>query len=438
MKRAHAISFVMAGLVMIVIGGSWYTEYKRGVGNMDTRITDISRGIGNLKRSVENIKIPSVPKQSCLEKNTEKHMKKTQAELAQYKRAYFAGGCFWCTESDLQKATGVAEVISGYAGGSIVNPTYSDVTSEKSGHREAVEIYYDGKITTYENLVRYHLMHIDPTDAGGQFYDRGESYQAVIFYGTEEERLVVEKAIQELDDAAVLDKSMAVRVLPYKNFYTAEEYHQNYAENSTVKYCAYRESSGRDTFLKKHFGTKSWEELVGKGITVQKNVSQSVTAEKGVPEQDLDFSRYVKPSNAELKVKLTDIQYDVTQNDGTERPFQNAYNDNRAAGIYVDIVSGEPLYSSSDKYDSGTGWPSFVKPIDSQYIVEKVDKGFFGDRTEIRSRYGDNHLGHVFTDGPSEHGGMRYCMNSAALRFIPRENMEKEGYRDYLGSVSIK
>lgn len=405
MNRAHAVSFIIVG-ILIVIAGTWYTNGTKSLGG---------------------VKIPSIPKQSCLETNKEKHMKKTQAELAQYSRAYFSGGCFWCTESDLQKATGVAEVISGYAGGSIVNPTYSDVTSEKSGHREAVEIYYDGKITTYENLVRYHLMHIDPTDAGGQFYDRGESYQAVIFYGTEEERVIAEKAIQELNDAKVFDKPVAVRVLPYKNFYTAEEYHQNYAENSTVKYCAYRESSGRDTFLQKYFGDKSWEELVGKKRSAQSSMPV-----------DLNFSHYVKPSESELKGQLTAIQYDVTQKEGTERPFDNAYNENHKAGIYVDIISGEPLYSSSDKYESGTGWPSFVKPIDSRYIVEKVDDEFFGNRTEIRSRYGDNHLGHVFTDGPSERGGMRYCMNSAALRFIPRENMEKEGYRDYVASVSTK
>ncbi|PJA85312.1 MAG: peptide-methionine (S)-S-oxide reductase, partial [Candidatus Moranbacteria bacterium CG_4_9_14_3_um_filter_45_14] len=172
-------------------------------------------------------------------------MKKTAEELTQYKRAYFAGGCFWCTESDLQKAPGVREVVSGYAGGTVVNPTYSDVTSEKSGHREAVEIYYDGDITTYENLVHYHLMHIDPTDAGGQFYDRGESYQAVIFYTSEEERLVAERNLQALNNAQIFSKPVAVKILPYKNFYSAEEYHQNYAEENTVKYCAYRESSGR-------------------------------------------------------------------------------------------------------------------------------------------------------------------------------------------------
>lgn len=416
MKTLQITISAIIGL-LIILSGVWYVKNNNDVGG---------------------IKIPSIPKQSCLEHNKEKHMKKTQEELVTYKRAYFAGGCFWCTESDLQKATGVVEVVSGYAGGDVINPTYSDVTSEKSGHRETVEIYYDEKLTNYRNLVRYYLMHIDPTDAGGQFYDRGESYQAVIFYDSLEDRLVAEEAIQELSEAKVFDTPVAVKVLPYRNFYTAEEYHQNYAEENTIKYCAYRESSGRDTFLKKYFGTKSWEELVGKKVSMEKDEPRQVTLEQSTIPQHLDFSRFVKPSDVELKAKLTNIQYDVTQKGGTEKPFQNAYNENHGAGIYVDIISGEPLYSSTDKYDSGTGWPSFVKPIDSRYIVEKVDKGFFGDRTEIRSRYGDNHLGHVFTDGPSERGGMRYCMNSAALRFVPRENMEKEGYGDYLASVNIE
>lgn len=224
----------------------------------------ISGSIVYLKKNQQEIgiKIPSIPKQSCVVHNTEKHMKKTREELGQYKKAYFAGGCFWCTESDLQKAPGVVEAVSGYAGGTIVDPTYSDVTSEKSGHRESVEIYYDEQSTTYENLVKYHLMHIDPTDTGGQFYDRGESYQAVIFYGSEEERAIAERVIRELDEARVFEKPVAVRVLPYKNFYTAEEYHQNYAEENTIKYCAYRESSGRDAFLQKYYGSKNWEELV--------------------------------------------------------------------------------------------------------------------------------------------------------------------------------
>lgn len=241
-KTLIALLFIVVG-ILIAVG--YVYEWKR-----------VGSGV--------ELKIPSIPNKSCLEHNQETHMKKKPEELVSYQKAYFAGGCFWCTESDLQKAIGVVEVVSGYAGGTLVNPTYSDVTSEKSGHREVVEVYYDTTKTTYEALVRYHLMHIDPTDDGGQFYDRGESYQSVIFYTSEEERTVAERAIQELDEAQVFEKPVAVRVLPYKNFYTAEEYHQNYAEENTLKYCAYRESSGRDAFLKKYFGTKNWEELVRK------------------------------------------------------------------------------------------------------------------------------------------------------------------------------
>jgi peptide methionine sulfoxide reductase msrA/msrB len=400
----------------IVLGGAWYAGYPG---------------------KIAEIKIPSIPKESCLEHNVDKHMKKTQAELNEYGRAYFAGGCFWCTESDLQKAFGVFEVISGYAGGHVANPTYDDVTSEKSGHREAVEVYYDEKIVTYEDLVRYHLMHIDPTDAGGQFYDRGESYQPVIFFRSEEERSVAERAIRELDAAKIFSKPVAVRVLPYTNFYTAEEYHQDYAEENTLKYCAYRESSGRDAFLGKYFSGKSWAELMSTDDAAQsREGSSSEIGKSGATRPD--FSRYVKPSQKELKERLTELEYEVTQEEGTEKPFDNTYNGNHASGIYVDIVSGEPLFSSSDKYESGTGWPSFVKPIDRDFIVEKEDRSFFSTRTEVRSKYGDNHLGHVFPDGPKERGGMRYCMNSAALRFIPRESMAQEGYGDLLPVVDAR
>ena len=270
-----------------------------------------------------------------------------------------------------------------------------------------------------------------------RFYDRGESYQPVIFFRSEEERLVVERAIRELDAAKIFLKPVAVRVLPYTNFYTAEEYHQDYAEENTLKYCAYRESSGRDAFLEKYLGGKSWTELVSADDASQSGVvSVSETGTSG--SAHLDFSRYVKPDQEELKGKLTELEYEVTQEERTEKPFDNPYNGNHTPGIYVDIVSGEPLFSSSDKYESGTGWPSFVKPIDRRFIVEKEDRSFFSTRTEVRSKYGDNHLGHVFPDGPKERGGLRYCMNSAALRFIPRESMEQEGYGDFLPVVDVR
>lgn len=413
MKTFQKICFLVLGL-SVVVAGAWYASGSRTIGE---------------------VKLPSIPKQNCLEHNKAKHMPKTQEELASYKKAYFAGGCFWCTESDLEKALGVVEVVSGYAGGEMPNPTYRDVTSEKSGHRETGEVYYDGEKTNYENLVHYYLLHIDPTDADGQFYDRGESYQAVIFYQSEEERLTAERALRELDEAKIFDRPVAVRVLPYKNFYTAEDFHQNYAAENTLHYCAYRESSGRDAFLKKYFGDQSWEERVKK-TPVSRVSSTPLAEEAGRAAGHFDFSGYAKPSGEELKAKLEALAYEVTQEEGTEKPFENAYHDYHAPGIYVDILSGEPLFSSVDKYDSGTGWPSFVKPIDNQYIVEKADWGLFGKRTEIRSRYGDNHLGHVFSDGPKERGGLRYCMNSAALRFIPEDSLEKEGYGSLLPLVT--
>lgn len=376
-------------------------------------------------KTLGEIKIPSIPRESCLKHNSEKHMERTSKELEQGQRAYFAGGCFWCTESDFQKVPGVAEVISGYAGGHVADPTYSDVTSEKSGHRETVEVYYDPAKVSYRDLVRYYLMHIDPTDAGGQFYDRGESYQSVIFYQSEDERVIAIQSIQELEEAKIFDRPLAVRVLPYTNFYSAEAYHQNYSEQNTTKYCAYRESSGRDAFLKKYFENKTWEDVVGsthrQGAEEHRDLSR-----------EIDFSRYVKPSEEELKKTLSDLEYKVTQEGETEKPFDNAYNQNYESGIYVDIVSGEPLFLSSDKYDSGTGWPSFVKPISAEYISEKEDWSLWGVRTEVRSKYGDNHLGHVFSDGPKDRGGRRYCMNSAALRFVPKKSMESEGYGRFL------
>lgn len=337
-------------------------------------------------------------------------------------KAILAGGCFWCVESDLQKYTGVKNVISGYAGGSGDNPTYEDYA--KRGFREAVEVTYDPTKVSYGNLVEYVIRHSDATDPDGSFHDRGPQYTSAAYYSSPEEKLSAETVVKNIDARKVYEKPLALYIIPTVKFWPAEDYHQDYAKKNPIRYSYYRSSSGRDSFIDSHWGKDTIPTLTPE-ISTNKNSMTNNTLNH-------PWEHFVKPSNAELKAKLTATEYSVTQEKGTETPFKNEYAENYSAGIYVDIVSGEPLYSSKDKFDSGTGWPSFVKPINGNVVVEKIDKGIFTSRTEIRSRIADSHLGHVFNDGPADRGGKRYCMNSAALRFIPKNEMEKSGYGDYL------
>jgi len=319
--------------------------------------------------------------------------------------ATLAGGCFWCTESDLEKVPGVTKVISGYTGGKKEDPTYEEVSAGGSGHLEAIQVYYDPQQVTYEQLLDIFWRHINPTDPGGQFADRGSQYRSAIFYHNPEQKRLAEQSKEALNRSGKFTKPIVTEILPLGKFYEAEEYHQDYYQKNPIRYRYYRHGSGRDQFL---------QEVWGK--------------EKAAPVSGQAFK---KPDEAALRKKLTPLQFKVTQQDGTEPAFNNEFWDNKKEGIYVDIVSGEALFSSLDKYDSGTGWPSFTRPLESGSIVEKEDNSFFSKRTEVRSRQAGSHLGHVFPDGPKP-TGLRYCLNSAALRFIPKEDLEKEGLGKYL------
>ncbi len=302
------------------------------------------------------------------------------------KKAIFAGGCFWCMIKPFDKYDGVLSVVSGYTGGDVENPTYKDVCSGTTGHREAVCITYDDEIISYEKLLDIFWGAIDPTDEGGQFNDRGEHYKTAIYYFDESQKNTAEKSKEELEKSNIYNKPIATSIIKATEFYEAEEYHQDYYKKNPEHYNRYYKGSGRFDFVKRNWAKKN----------------------------------------------LTPLQYEVTQNNMTEPPFKNEYNDNFEEGIYVDIVSGEPLFSSKDKFESGCGWPSFSKGINKESLIGVRDLSHGMDRIEVRSKEGDSHLGHVFDDGPKELGGIRFCINSASLKFIPKEKLKEEGYEEYL------
>ena len=309
------------------------------------------------------------------------------------KKIYLAGGCFWGTDHLFSLVEGVEKTAAGYANSRVPYPTYEQVCTGRTGAAETVEIIFDDMKVGLTELLSIYFRSIDPTTLNRQGNDIGTQYRTGIYYTDPADLPVIEAFVAAVQRR--YSEPLAVEVKPLENFYPAELYHQEYLYKNPGGYC--------------HVDPALFEEV--------RNRQQT------------------KERKAELRDRLTPLQWEVTQNGATERPFTNEYDHEFRKGIYVDITDGTPLFISSSKYDSGCGWPAFTRPIDRNLVTEHTDTSFGRVRTEVRSASSGSHLGHVFPDGPISEGGQRYCINSASLRFIPLEDMDKEGYGEYVGMI---
>lgn len=381
MKGKFIFVFLICAIFLVACSNNSKNKSKDN-GNISSTNEEIGKKIDEIIDSNNKKNLKEMEKQKDMDKEKENYSKDD------LKKIYLAGGCFWGVEEYMQRIYGVYDAVSGYANGKVNNPTYKTVSSGKSGYAETVEVTYDSKKIKLEDLLNHYFKIIDPTSLNKQGNDRGSQYRTGIYYVDDSDKEVIDKVMNF--QAKKYSEKIVVENMKLKNFTVAEDYHQDYLRKNPNGYC--------------HIDLSKAGEVV------------------------IDPAKYPKPSDDDLKRKLTDIQYRVTQKNETESSFSNEYWDNKEKGIYVDVATGEPLFSSSDKFDSGCGWPSFSKPIAKDVVTYREDKSYNMNRTEVRSRSGDSHLGHVFNDGPKELGGLRFCINSASIKFIPLKDMEDRGY----------
>lgn len=381
MKSKFIFVFLICAIFLVACSNKSKNKSKDN-GNISSTNEEIGKKIDEIIDSNNKKNLKEMEKQKNMDKEKENYSKDD------LKKIYLAGGCFWGVEEYMQRIYGVYDAVSGYANGKVNNPTYKTVSSGKSGYAETVEVTYDSKKIKLEDLLNHYFKIIDPTSLNKQGNDRGSQYRTGIYYVDDSDKEVIDK-VMNFQEKKYSEK-IVVENMKLKNFTVAEDYHQDYLRKNPNGYC--------------HIDLSKASEVV------------------------IDPAKYPKPSDDDLKRKLTDIQYRVTQKNETESSFSNEYWDNKEKGIYVDVATGEPLFSSSDKFDSGCGWPSFSKPIAKDVVTYREDKSYNMNRTEVRSRSGDSHLGHVFNDGPKELGGLRFCINSASIKFIPLKDMEDRGY----------